>query len=164
MCKIVLALLLSGCISDFPPSSCCPLTGEHRLLVAFLVWVCGLFETSRWCLVAPEQCVNKVGEETERKRKVSFHEDSKHPSSWLPARGCSKQAQLRCCCCCSVTQWCPTLCNPIDCMPGFPVHHHLPELAQTHVHWVSDTIQPSHLLSSPSPLAFNLSQHQSLFQ
>ena len=48
--------------------------------------------------------------------------------------------------------------------PGFPVHHQLPELAQTHVHWVSDTIQPSHPLSSPSPPAFNLSQNQGLFQ
>ena len=48
-------------------------------------------------------------------------------------------------------------------MPGFPVHHQLPELVQTHVHWVSDAIQPSHPLSSPSPLAFNLSQHQGLF-
>ena len=48
----------------------------------------------------------------------------------------------------------------MDCStPGFPVHHHLPELAQTHVHWVSDAIQPSHPLSSPSPPAFNLSQH-----
>ena len=53
----------------------------------------------------------------------------------------------------------------MDCsMPGFPVHHQLPELAQTHVHWVSDAIQPSHPLSSPSPPAFNLSQHQSLFK
>ena len=49
-------------------------------------------------------------------------------------------------------------------MPGFPVHHQLPELAQTHVHRVSDAIQPSRPLSSPSPLAFNLSQHQGLFQ
>ena len=49
-------------------------------------------------------------------------------------------------------------------MPGFPVHHQLPELAQTLVHWVSDAIQPSHPLSSPSPPAFNLSQHQGLFQ
>ena len=58
----------------------------------------------------------------------------------------------------SVAQSCLTLCNPMDCsMPGFPVHHQLLELAQTHVHRVSDTIQPSHLLSSPSP-AFNLSQ------
>ena len=63
----------------------------------------------------------------------------------------------------SVTKSCPTLCNPMDCStPGFPVHHQLLELAQTHVHWVSDAIQPSHPLSSPSPPAFNLSQHQGL--
>ena len=66
--------------------------------------------------------------------------------------------------CCSVTQLCLTLCNPVDCStPGFPVLHHLLKLAQTHVHWVSDAIQPSHPLSSPSP-AFNLSQHQGLLQ
>ena len=65
----------------------------------------------------------------------------------------------------SVAQSCLTLCNPMDCsVPGFPVHHQLPELAQTHVHQVSDAIQPSHPLSSPSPPAFNLSQHQDLFQ
>ena len=65
--------------------------------------------------------------------------------------------------CCSVTQLCSTLCDPMDCsMPGFPVLHHLLELAQTHVHWVSDTIQPSCPLSYPSPLDFNLSQHQGL--
>ena len=53
----------------------------------------------------------------------------------------------------------------MDCStPGFPVHHHLPELAQTHVHRVGDVIQPSHPQSSPSPPAFNLSQHQGLFQ
>ena len=52
----------------------------------------------------------------------------------------------------SVTQSCPTLCDPMACsMPGFPVHYQLPELAQTHVHWVSDAIQPSHPLSSPLP-------------
>ena len=57
----------------------------------------------------------------------------------------------------SVTQSCLTLCDPMDCsMPGFPVHHQLPEFTQTHAHWVSDAIQPSHPLSSPSPLAFNL--------
>ena len=65
---------------------------------------------------------------------------------------------------CSVVQPCPTLCNPMDySTPGFPVLHHLPELAQTHVHRVGDAIQPSHPLSFPSP-AFNLSQHQGLFQ
>ena len=64
-----------------------------------------------------------------------------------------------------VTQSHLTLCEPTDCsMPGFPTHHQLPELAQTHVHRVGDAIQPSHLLSSPSPPAFNLSQHQGLFQ
>ena len=65
----------------------------------------------------------------------------------------------------SVPLSCLTLCNPVDCrMPGFPVHHQLPELAQTHVHWVSDAIQQSYTLLSPSPPAFNLSQHQGLFQ
>ena len=67
--------------------------------------------------------------------------------------------------CCSVAQLCPNLCYPMDCSaPGFPVLHHLPELAQTHVHWVSDAIQPSHPLLSPSPPAFSLSQHEGLFQ
>ena len=60
----------------------------------------------------------------------------------------------------SVAQSCLTLCNSMDCStPGLPVHHQLPELVQTHVHWVGDAIQPSHPLSSPSP-AFSLSQHQ----
>ena len=64
----------------------------------------------------------------------------------------------------SVAQSCLTLCDPMDCStPGFPVHHQLPKLTQTHVHGVGDAIQPSHPLSSPSPLAFNLSQHQGLF-
>ena len=63
----------------------------------------------------------------------------------------------------SVAQSCPTLCNPMDCStPGFPVHHHFLALTQTHVHQVGDAIQPSHLLLSPSPPAFNLSQHQGL--
>ena len=60
---------------------------------------------------------------------------------------------------------CVWLWDPMDCStPGFPVHHQLLELTQTHVHWVGDTIQPSHLLSSPSPPTFNLSQHQGLFK
>jgi len=65
----------------------------------------------------------------------------------------------------SVTQSCPTLCDPTDCStPGLPVHHQLPEPTQTHVHWVGDAIQPSHPLLSPSPPTFNLSQHQGLFK
>ena len=71
---------------------------------------------------------------------------------------CSKLTQLS-------PSVCLTLCNPIDCsMPGFPLHHQLPELAQTHIHCVGDAVQPSHSLSSPSPPAFNLSQHQGLFK
>ena len=65
----------------------------------------------------------------------------------------------------SVTQSCPSLCNPMVCSrPGFPVHHQLPEFTQTHVRWVGDAIQPSHSLSSPSVPTFYLSQHQGLFQ
>ena len=63
-------------------------------------------------------------------------------------------------CCCSVIESCLILCDPMDSSTsGFPVLHYLPELAQTHVYWVSDVIQPSHLLLSPSPPAFNPSQH-----
>ena len=65
----------------------------------------------------------------------------------------------------SVAQSCPTLCDPMNrSTPGLPVHHQLPEFTQTHVHRVSDAIQPSHPLSSPSPPAPNHSQHHSLFQ
>ena len=71
---------------------------------------------------------------------------------------------LSCCLFSSVAQSCLTLCSPMDCStPGLPVHHQLPELAQTHVHWVGDAIQPPHPLSSPSPPVFNLSQHRGLF-
>ena len=65
----------------------------------------------------------------------------------------------------SVVQWCPTLCDPMDCsLPGLPVHHQLLGFTQIPVCWVGDAIQPSHPLSSPSPPTFNLSQHQCLFQ
>ena len=64
----------------------------------------------------------------------------------------------------SVAQSCLTLTDPMDCStPGFPVHYQLPEFAQTHVHWISDAIQPSHPLLFPSPPIFNPSQHQGLF-
>ena len=65
----------------------------------------------------------------------------------------------------SVAQSCPTLCDPMNhSTPGLPVHHQLPEFTQTHVHWVSDAIQLSHSLSSPSPPTLNLSQHQDIFK
>ena len=68
-------------------------------------------------------------------------------------------------CCCSVAQSCLTLCNPKDCRtPGFPVLLHPLELAETHVHWVGEAIQPSCPVSSLSPPAFNFSQHQGLFR
>ena len=68
------------------------------------------------------------------------------------------------CCCYSGAQACLTLCDPMDCSTlGFPVLHHLLELSQTHVHWGSDAVQPSHPLSSLSS-TFNLSQHQGIFQ
>ena len=86
-----------------------------------------------------------------------FHMNSETFRGYLPR--IVKQVQFS-----SVAQSCPTLCNPMNCStPGLPVHHQLPEFTQTHVHRVSDAIQPSHPLSSPSP-APNPSQHQGLFQ
>ena len=68
-------------------------------------------------------------------------------------------------CGCSVTQSCLTICDPMDCStPGLPVHHQLPELAQTHVHRVGYAIRPSHPLLSPSAAALNLSHNQGLFK
>ena len=77
----------------------------------------------------------------------------------------SSQGPSHCCSCCSVSKSWPTLCDPMDCsILGFRVFHYLPEFAQTQVHWIGDAIQPSHPLPSPSPFAFNLSQHQGIFQ
>ena len=68
-------------------------------------------------------------------------------------------------CCCSITQSCPTLCNPTDCRKSrLPCPSPSPKAAQAHVHWVRDAIQPSHPLSSPYLLTFNLSQHQGLLK
>ena len=77
----------------------------------------------------------------------------------MPSAICSVYSRTSICCC-SVTKLCPALCDPMDCStPGFVVLHHLLEFAQTHVHWVSDVIQPSHPLSSPSPaFSFPMSQ------
>ena len=81
--------------------------------------------------------------------------------NWLNTQdNCINKIQFR-----SVAQLCPTLCDPMNrSTPGLPVHHQLPDFTQTHVHRVSDAIQPSHPLSSPSPPAPNPSQHLSLFQ
>ena len=91
-----------------------------------------------------------------------------HPNPCPSSRWWDSSIILLTYCKVSVQFNCSVLSNslrPMDCStPGFPVHHQLPELAQTYVHRVSDAIQPSHLLSSSSPPAFNLSQHQGLFQ
>ena len=98
---------------------------------------------------------------------------SSHPCLLpLSPKVCSLLLCLLCCPACriliqftSITQSCPTLCDPMDCSTSdFPLHHQLPEPTQTHVHWNRDAIQPSHPLLSPSPPVFNLSQHQGLFQ
>ena len=89
----------------------------------------------------------------------SFHVSFSAPSALAPTIPLQQYSYSL------VTQSCPTLCNPMDCStPGLPVHHQPPEFTQTHLHWVSDAIQPFHPLSSPSPPTFNLSQHQCLFQ
>ena len=110
-----------------------------------------------------------VQEESELRNSISqlkSHREDLRASLWiigdsylLQLQGCNS-VQFS-----SVTQSCLTLCDPMSCnTPGLPVHHQLPEFTQTHVHQVSDAIQPSHPLLSPSPPAPNPSQHQSLFQ
>ena len=97
---------------------------------------------------------------TEKKQGPVFNIRPKRIQG-LKQRGWGGQCECLCFQFSSVTQSRPTLWDPMDCStPGFPVHHQLPEFTQTHVHWVSDAIQPSHPLSSPSPPAFNLSQHR----
>ena len=98
---------------------------------------------------------------------ISFSRESSQPRDWTCISSIGRWIHFiyRSVQFSSVAQSCLTLCNPTDCsMPGLPVHHQLPEFTQTHVHWVSDAIQPSHPLSSPSPPAPNPSQHQGLFQ
>ena len=88
--------------------------------------------------------------------------NSKNETNRLLITSFGYKSQL---CCCSVTPLCSTLCDPMDCsIPGLPVLHYLPELAQTRIDWVSNASQPSHPLSSPSPPAFNLCQLQGFFQ
>ena len=98
--------------------------------------------------------------ETGYRRCPGQNTSHSYPSSWS-----ARHLHLEMCCFLSVAKPCLNLCIPMDCSaPDFPVCHHLLKYAQTHVPWVSDAIQPTHLLSFPSPPAFYLSQHQSLFQ
>jgi len=103
------------------------------------------------------------------KKDIFFITMTKVLTSWEPGDLCNLSSSPGSVCHAfqfsSVAQSCLTLCDPMDySTPGLPVHHQLPELAQTHIHRVSDAIQPSHPLSSPFPPAFSLSQHQGLFQ
>ena len=97
---------------------------------------------------------------------AAVHGSRRVRRDWMTKQQKQQQPHLSIYCYCrSVTKSHLTLCDPIDCsMPGFSVLHYLPELAQTHVHWVSDAIQASHPPSPPSPLALNLSQRQGLLQ
>ena len=118
----------------------------------------------KWIINQPEQAPNMqieiiIGRFPERYSKCNS-KSVFQTGTLIPVRSPPKAQSVS-----SVAQMCLTFCDPMDCsMPGFPVHHQLLELSQTHVHQASDGIQPSHPLSSPSPSAFNLSQHWGLFQ
>ena len=125
-----------------------------------LQWIKGMFEiVSDWQLLGDVIGVinNKI---------VWWHELQKNGSAWRRKNVLKLEKHLQHpFCCCSAAQSCWTLCDRMDCSTQvFPVLHQLLELAETHVHWVSDAIQPSRPLSSPSPPAFSLSQHQGLFK
>ena len=95
-----------------------------------------------------------------RRYYLYFTDEKDEAQGQHSPRSLNQSDQIR-----SVAQSCPTLCDPMNCStPGLPVHHQVLEFTETHVHQVSDAIQPSHPLSSPSPPAPNPSQHQSLFQ
>ena len=130
------------------------------------------------CRQIPYQLSHKESPRTLEWVAYSFSSGSSHPrngtrisciagrffTNWVISEA-QKNVQIRSDQITSVTQSCPTLRDPMKrSTPGLPVHHQLPEFTQTHVHRVGDAIQPSHPLSSPSPLAPNPSQHQSLFQ
>ena len=119
-------------------------------------WVCLLVWDDSTCAGTTKPSNHKYWDRVQQLQKPVYPEPVPH----LRRSHHSEKLQFR-----SVAQSCPTLCNPMNhSTPGLPVHHQLPEFTQTHVHRVSDAIQPSHPLSSPSPPAPSPSQHQSLFQ
>ena len=147
---LILCIYTQLCLTLWGPMDCSPPGSYvHGISQArILEWVAvsfyrGSSEPRDWAHVF---CISCIG------RQILYH-----CATW--------EAQILYTVLCLVAQLCLTLCNPMDCStPGFPVHHQLPEFTQTHVHWVSEAIQPSHPLSSPSPHTLNLSQHQGLFK
>ena len=144
-----------------------PSPGKLCLLNTHKLWCLGtlrnVIKHALACLCG-KTCLDK---KTEQKVKKNYQGKCLHFElilldtccSWLGEPGAHLSFVIV-----AVAQSCMTLCDPMDCStPGFPVLHQLPELAQTHVHWIDEAIQLSHPLSSTSPPAFNFSQHQSLF-
>ena len=119
------------------------------------------------CHICPQGLPQASSEHKERWAAGSVHKESLLASFlWALSRGYFMLIRgfNSWLCCCSIAQQFLTLCNSMDCSTSsFPILHHHWEFAQTLVHWVCDSIQPSHLLLLPSPPAFNLSQHRSLF-
>ena len=115
-------------------------------------WQSASFSTElHWCLCS--------------KNIISKHKTFIPESFKIPIHRITNNGFFLCYCCCSVTKWCPTLWDPMNCStPSIPVLHYLPEFAQTRVHWVGDAIQQSHPLSPPSPPAFTLSLYQGLLE
>ena len=142
--------------------------GEACLHQALKGWRCHL---PKWSRLGTRQVRERTGFTF---RYVTFEVPVGYPSdndektngySSVKLKGAIRARDLKFSQFSSVAQSCPTLCNPMNHRtPGLPVHRQLPEFTQTHVHQVSDALQPSHPLSSPSPTAPNPSQHQCLFQ
>ena len=136
---------------------------EHKSGIVF--WrICGTWTKKRKSILdlkkkrEKEKMINKKA--IRRKTKCADKEHSQIFCTTEKEQNCGYAGSVQC-----SRYSCPTLCNPTDhSTPGLPVHHQLTEFTQTHVHWVGDAIQPSHPLTSPSPLTFILSQHWGLFQ
>ena len=123
-------------------------------------WWCCLVTQSRLTLCNPVGCIARQAPLSMEFSRHEYWRGLTREHGVLSTGPPGKSQSVR-----SVAQSCLTLCDPMNCStPGLPVHHQLLEFIQTHVHQVSDAIPPSHPLSSPSPPAPNLSQHQSLFQ
>ena len=136
--------------------------GDDLRLPVRLLWVGWLDDGVRVCCGPQHYMLQNLTSQHQAgyKSLVNGLRPSLQTGIEITVQVCLSSDQIR-----SVAQSCPTLYDPMNrSTPGLPVHHQLPELTQTHVHRVSDAIQPSHPLSSPSPPAPNPSQHQSLFQ